>query len=86
MAAANTNGFDPKLWQEERRIFFDVLIPNLELYLDNGKPFICGYDYSVADIAYFNEIQNIMMILDEQIDSKEYPNTAKWLQRIEDIT
>lgn len=35
-----------------------------------GKLYFCGYDYSIADIAYYNELTNILSILNEVIDPK----------------
>ncbi len=70
---------------KEREIFFTVVIPNLESHLDGGKVYLCGYDFSLADIAFFNEIINAIEILEQNIDSKKYPNIDKWMKRIEDI-
>ena len=72
--------------KDEREFFFDVIIPNIESCLDGGKPYVTGYDYTIADIAYFNEVSNILMILDENIEEGKFPNTQKWMKRIEDIT
>jgi glutathione S-transferase len=46
--------------QKEREIFFTIIVPNLESHLDGGKIFLCGYDFSVADLAYFNELINVI--------------------------
>lgn len=70
---------------KEREIFFNVIVPNLESHLDGGKVYLCGYDFSLADIAFFNEIINAIEILEQNIDSKKYPNIDKWMKRIEDI-
>lgn len=70
---------------KEREIFFTVIIPNLESHLDGGKVYLCGYDFSLADIAFFNEIINAIEVLEQNIDSKKYPNIDKWMKRIEDI-
>ena len=49
----------------ERDIFHHIILPNLEVNLEGGKPYICGYDFCIADIAYYNELFNIFMILEE---------------------
>ena len=71
--------------QKEIEILFNLIIPNLEQSLEGGKPYLCGYDFSIADIAYFNELTNILAILEMDIDSKRFPNSDRWMRRIEDI-
>jgi glutathione S-transferase len=58
---------------------------SLEQALEGGKPYLTGYDFSLADMAYFNEIVNIFSILDYNLDAKVYPNIDKWMKRINDI-
>jgi len=60
-------------------------LPNLEASLAGGKPYLCCYDFSIADIAYFNELYNVLAILETDIDSKQFPNVDKWMRRISDI-
>jgi len=66
-------------------VLFNLCISNLEHALEGGKPYICGYDFSVADLAYFNELTNVLAILDAEIDGKQFPNVDKWMKRISDI-
>mmetsp|Transcript_22550 Transcript_22550/g.21715 ORF Transcript_22550/g.21715 Transcript_22550/m.21715 type:complete len:87 (-) Transcript_22550:156-416(-) len=49
---------------KEREILFSIILPNIEEQLDGSKQYLCGYDYSIADIAFFNELTNILTILD----------------------
>jgi len=53
--------------------------------LDGGKAYLCGYDFSLADIAFFNEMMNVIEITGQNIDTRRFPNVDKWLKRIEDI-
>lgn len=71
--------------QREREIFFNIIVPNLESHLEGGKVYLCGYDFSIADIAFFNELINAIEIIEQNVDSKKYPNIDKWMKRIEDI-
>lgn len=71
--------------QKERDIFFNIIVPNLESHLEGGKVYLCGYDFSLADIAFFNELINGIEILEQNIDAKKFPNIDKWMRRIEDI-
>lgn len=71
--------------QKEREIFFNIIIPNLESHLDGGKIYLCGYDFSIADIAFFNELINVIEVIEQNVDAKKYPNIDKWMKRIEDI-
>lgn len=72
--------------QKEREIFFNIIIPNLESILDGGgKLYLCGFDFSIADIAFFNEILNTIEVIEQNIDVKKYPNVDRWMRRIEDI-
>jgi len=70
---------------KEREIFFNIIVPNLESHLDGGKIYLCGYDFSIADIAFFNELINTIEIIEQNVDSKKFPNIDKWMKRIEDI-
>jgi glutathione S-transferase len=54
--------------------------------LEGGKPYICGYEYCLADIAYYNEIVNTLFILDSHVDEKLFPGIIKWMKRLEDIS
>ncbi|CDW83806.1 glutathione s-transferase [Stylonychia lemnae] len=70
---------------KEKDIFFNIIVPNLESHLDGGKTYLCGYDFSIADIAFFNELINVIEIIEQNIDAKRFPNIDKWMKRIEDI-
>jgi glutathione S-transferase len=72
--------------QKEIEILFNIILPNLEESLDGGKYFLCGNDISIADIAYFNELTNILSVLEMEIDTKKYPNADRWIKRIESIS
>ena len=54
--------------QKEMDILFTMILPNLENSLGGGKPYLCGYDFSIADIAYFNELTNILSVLEVDLD------------------
>lgn len=71
--------------QKEKEIFFSIIVPNLEQHLDGGKIYLCGYDFSIADIAFFNELINAIEVIEQNIDPKKFPNIDKWMKRIEDI-
>lgn len=71
--------------QKEKEIFFSIIVPNLEQHLDGGKIYLCGYDFSIADIAFFNELINAIELIEQNIDPKKFPNIDKWMKRIEDI-
>ena len=71
--------------QKEKDILFNVCFPHLESSLDGGKPYLTGYDFSIADIAYFNELTNVLALLEMDVDSKRFPNIDKWMRRINDI-
>ena len=77
--------YDEREHQSEKDVFFNIVIPNLEQALEGGKLYLCGYDFSVADIAFFNELLNTIEILEQNIDTKKFPNVDKWMRRIEDI-
>ena len=71
--------------QKEIEILFNIILPNLEQALEGGKSYLCGYDFSIADIAYFNELTNILSVLEMDIDPKKLPNAERWMRRIDDI-
>lgn len=49
--------------QVEKDIFYNKIIPYLEKNLEGGKYYLCGYDFSVADIAMFNQLINTIELL-----------------------
>ena len=49
-------------------MLFDVCLPNLESALDGGKKFLCGYDFTLADIAYYNEMTTVLGVLEMKVD------------------
>ena len=71
--------------QQERDIFFNIIVPNVEQQLENGKSYLGGYDLCLADIALFNEMINAIEILELNVDAKKFPNVEKWMVRMEDI-
>ena len=79
------SGYDKVEEEKEREILFNIILPNMEDQLDGNKSFLCGYDFSIADIAFFNELTNILTVLEMDLDSKKYPNTVRWMARIDDI-
>jgi len=56
-------GYKEEEEQVERDIFYNKIIPYLEKQLDGGKYYLCGYDFSVADIAMFNQLINTIELL-----------------------
>lgn len=62
-----------------------MILANLESQLEGSKSYLTGYDYTIADIAYFNSLTTLLAVLEETIDPKKYPNIDKWMQRLEDI-
>jgi glutathione S-transferase len=71
--------------KKELEIFNDIILPNLEQMFEGGKPYICGYEYCLADIAYYNEIANTLIILEAVVDEIKFPNISRWMKRMEDI-
>ena len=77
--------YDPHEENDERDTLYNVVLANLESYLEGGKSYLTGYDYTIADIAYFNHLTTLMQVLEESIDARKYPNIDKWMQRMDDI-
>lgn len=77
--------YDEQDDQKEKDVFFNIIVTNLEQQLEGGKQYLCGYDFSIADIALFNELINTIEIIEQNIDTKRFPNVDKWMRRIEDI-
>ena len=69
----------------EKEIFFQNILSALEQQFESGRPYLTGYDFTLADIAFFNELVNTIEILEQNIDNKKYPNVGKWVMRMEDI-
>jgi len=42
-------------------------VEKLEQMLTN-KEYLTGHDFTVADVAYFNEMTNVLNVLGEEID------------------
>lgn len=63
--------------------FWEWFVAKIETSLSSGRDYLTGYDFTVADVAYYNELQNVLMITGTTIDDKTYPHLTKWLNRIE---
>lgn len=77
--------YDEQDRQKEEDVFFSIICQNLENALEGGKLYLCGYDFSIADIAIFNEIISTLDTINKNVDNKRFPNLDKWMKRIEDI-
>ena len=64
--------------------FFGVIISMLDKKLQRYE-FLCGEDYTVADIQIYNEMQTVMTLHKKQIESREYPNVFAWFNKISQI-
>ena len=62
----NYNGNE---YDKERELFSNVILANLDSQLEGGKLYLTGYDYTIADIAYFNSLTTVLAVLEETIDS-----------------
>ncbi len=81
----NLPDYEEEEESREKDLFFNIIVQNLENALDGGKIYLCGYDFSLADMAFFNELMNTLEIIEQNIDYKRYPNVDKWMKRVEDI-
>lgn len=51
--------------EKERDIFENVILANLEAQLEGSKAYLTGFDYTIADLAYFNQLTNVLSVLEE---------------------
>ena len=70
----------------EVSILNDQFLQQIEDTLELTKQFLTGYDYSVADIAYYNELLNVYSVVGKQLDKERFPNVAGWVKRMNDMT
>ena len=65
-------------WQMETTTLNEKILPTLERYL-NSKDYVTGYEYTIADIAIYNELQNIFAFAGEP-ESDKFKNVNKWMK------
>jgi glutathione S-transferase len=53
--------------------------------LSKTNAYLLGTDFSIADIAFYNELVNTIEIIGMNIEGKKYPNVDKWMKKLEDI-
>ena len=64
--------------------FFNTILIMLDRKLQRYE-FLCGEDYTVADIQIYNEIQSVLTLHKKQIESRELPNVFAWFNKISNI-
>lgn len=74
--------------QEEVRLqteeFFETILPILEKKLLKSE-FLCGEDYSIGDIQFYNEILTVITLLKRELSTREFPNLSNWFYKISKI-
>ena len=71
----------------ESNIFNNVILANIEQILqESGNGYLTSHGLSVADIAVFNEIANVLALFDiTEVDKNEHPLTGEWYLKINNI-
>lgn len=71
----------------EANIFNNVILANIEQLLQESRNgYLTANGLSVADIAVFNEIANVLALFDIiEIDKNEHPLTGEWYLKINKI-
>ena len=47
--------------------------------------FLCGEEYTVADIQIYNEIQTVLTLHRKSLESREYPNVFAWFNKLSTV-
>lgn len=47
--------------------------------------FLCGEEFTVADIQIYNEIQTVLTLHKKSIESREYPNIFSWYNKLASV-
>ena len=71
----------------EINIFNNVILANIEQTLqESANGYLTTHGLTVADIAVFNEIANVLALFDiSEVDKNEHPLTGEWYLKIKNI-
>ena len=47
--------------------------------------FLCGEEFTVADLQIYNEIYTVLTLHKKSIESREYPNVFAWYNKMSSI-
>jgi glutathione S-transferase len=47
--------------------------------------FLCGEDYSIGDIQFYNEILTVLTLLKRDISTRDFPNLSNWYYKISKV-
>lgn len=62
--------------------FFNSILAMLDKKLQKYE-FLCGEEYTVADIQIYNEIQTVLILHKQRrIESRELPNLFSWFNKM----
>ena len=83
-AAEYTDEYIAEEWESESVVLLEQIIPSLEESLSSRRtPYLTGTHLTVADLAVFNELLNVLTVLRlSQIDSDKTPLVAQWFKSI----
>jgi glutathione S-transferase len=62
----------------------NTIIPILDKKLQRYE-FLCGEEYTVADIQIYNELATVMTLHRKNISSREHPNVFAWYNKLSNI-
>lgn len=47
--------------------------------------FLCGEEYTIADIQIYNEIKTVLTLHRRVIESREHPNVFAWFNKLSNV-
>ncbi len=47
--------------------------------------FLCGEEFTVADIQIYNEIMTVLTLHRKNIENREYPNVFAWFNKMSTV-
>ena len=64
--------------------FYQTILPIIDKKLSRTQ-FLCGEDYTIVDLQFYNEIKTIVSLYKRNMTSREFPNLFDWFNQISRI-
>lgn len=64
--------------------FYGTILPLIDKKLTRTQ-FLCGDEYTVADLQFYNEIKTIITLYKRGMTSREFPNLFDWYNQMSKI-
>ena len=82
LAAGSKDLPDKEKLKKAEELFYDVVLVNMDKKLGSSRFFCSSNEFTVVDIALYNELHSVLALQDKPLDESKLPNLKKWYDDI----